>query len=49
MGYFIAFLIVFVISIIISVLWVNGINNMKKYYPDYTGDDFLNWQEKENK
>jgi hypothetical protein len=22
---------------------------MKRYYPDYTGDDFLNWQEKENK
>jgi hypothetical protein len=49
MDYFIAFLIVFVITIIISVLWVNGINNMSKYHPDYTGDDFLNWEEKENK
>jgi len=44
------YLTMFVITGIISYLWVKGIDNMKKNYPDYKGDDFLklNDNEKEN-
>jgi hypothetical protein len=44
------YLTMFVISGIISYLWVRGIDNMKKNHPDYKGDDFLklNDDEKEN-
>jgi hypothetical protein len=34
--------IISVVAGIISLLWVNGIDNMKKNHPDYKGDDFLN-------
>jgi hypothetical protein len=33
---------------IISILWVRGIDNMKKNYPDYKGEDFLNWDKDED-
>ena len=44
------YLTMFVISGIISYLWVRGIDNMKKNHPDYKGDDFLKLEddEKEN-
>jgi hypothetical protein len=44
------YLTMFVITGIISYLWVQGIDNMKKNNPDYKGDDFLklNDDEKEN-
>ena len=29
------------ITLLISILWVKGIDNMKKNHPDYKGDDFL--------
>lgn len=35
-------LLILVSSAILSVVWVNGIDYMKKNHPDYTGDDFLN-------
>lgn len=40
----------FVITAIISYLWVRGIDNMKEEHFDYKGDDFLNFEdnEKEN-
>jgi hypothetical protein len=28
---------------VISYLWANGIDKMKKECPDYKGEDFLNW------
>jgi len=33
----------FIMAAIISFFWVRGIDNMKKNYPDYKGEDFLNW------
>lgn len=44
------YLTMFVISAIISYLWVRGIDKMKDEHPDYKGDDFLNFKddEKEN-
>ena len=34
--------VISVVTGIISLLWVKGIDNMKKNYPDYKGEDFLN-------
>jgi hypothetical protein len=44
------YLTMFIISAIISYLWVRGIDKMKNEHPDYKGDDFLNFKddEKEN-
>jgi hypothetical protein len=46
---FIVFLIVFLVTIIISVIWVNGIDKMKRYHSDYKGEDFLDWNEETKK
>ena len=35
------------ISIIIGIRWVFGIDKMKKEYPDYKGEDFLELPGKE--
>lgn len=35
------YLFILIITGIISYLWVQGIDNMKKNYSDYKGDDFL--------
>lgn len=32
----------FILVVIISILWVRGIDKMKDKYPDYKGEDFLN-------
>ena len=40
----IVYLIIFVVSFIISYLWVQGIDKMKKEHSDYKGEDFLNWK-----
>lgn len=29
------------ISLIVGLLWVNGIDQMNEKYPDYKGEDFL--------
>ena len=39
-------LIVLSISSVISILWANGIDKMHKKYPNYRGEDFLNWDGK---
>ena len=39
--------IISVVVGIISLLWVNGIDNMKKNHPDYKGKDFLNFEDEE--
>jgi hypothetical protein len=41
----IAILISAIISVIVGILWVNGINNMKEKHPDYKGGDFLDWDD----
>ena len=38
---FVVFLVMFVITAIISWSWVRGIDYMKENHPDYKGDDFL--------
>ncbi len=38
--------IVLFISAIISYFWVRGIDYMQKHHPDYKGEDFLNWDGK---
>lgn len=35
--------IIFIVVAFISWRWVVGIDYMKKNHPDYTGDDWLNW------
>ena len=40
---FVVFLVMFVITAIISWSWVRGIDYMKENHPDYKGEDFLNW------
>jgi Na+/citrate or Na+/malate symporter len=34
-----------VVSVIVGILLVNGVNNMKEKHPDYKGEDFLNWDD----
>ena len=43
MEYVIAIGISFGLAAIIAFFWVRGIDNMQKNYPDYKGEDFLNW------
>jgi hypothetical protein len=45
MEYIVVFTFIIVVTGIISVLWVNGIDDMKKNHPDYKGEDFLNWDD----
>ncbi len=42
-------LIIFVIAIAASLawLWAGGIDYMKENHPDYKGEDFLNWDNKD--
>jgi hypothetical protein len=42
------FLLMFIVTAIISYLWVRGIDYMHKNHPDYKGDDFLNWDKDED-
>jgi hypothetical protein len=41
----IAIILPAIISVIVGILWVNGISNMKENHPDYKGEDFLNWDD----
>lgn len=41
-------LIVVVFILLISVVWVNGIDNMKEKHPDYKDEDWLNWDDNKN-
>ena len=45
MGYFLVFIIMFIVIGFISWRWVEGIDYMQKNHPDYKGEDFLNWGE----
>lgn len=35
-------IITLVISFVVSIIWVNGIDSMHRNHPDYDGKDFLN-------
>lgn len=37
------FFLMFIFALVISIAWVNAIDNMHKNHPDYKGEDFLNW------
>ena len=39
------YFIMFCFIVLISWLWVRGISNMKEKYPDYKGEDFLDWDD----
>jgi hypothetical protein len=41
-------IITLIVVIPISILWVRGIDNMKKNHPDYKGGDFLDWDDNKN-
>jgi hypothetical protein len=41
MGLGISIGVILIISICISVIWVNGINYMQENYPDYKGEDLF--------
>lgn len=38
---FVVFLVMFVVTAVISWFWVRGIDYMQKNHPDYKGEDFL--------
>jgi Na+/citrate or Na+/malate symporter len=38
-------IITFIVTVLIAIVWANGINKMKEQYPDYKGEDFLNWDD----
>lgn len=40
------FIVMFVFIAILSYAWVKGISNMKENHPDYKGEEFLNWDRK---
>jgi hypothetical protein len=46
MEYLVAFIISLLITTPIAILWVKGIDYMHKNHPDYKGEDFLNWDRK---
>jgi hypothetical protein len=35
------YLFLFGLSLVISIIWVKGIDNMKRNHSDYEGEDFL--------
>ena len=41
------YLVMFVITAIISYIWAQGIDKMSKEHPGYKGEDFLNFEEDE--
>jgi hypothetical protein len=36
------YLLEFIVVVVVSFLWVRGIDNMMKNHDDYKGEDFLN-------
>lgn len=42
---FIVFVIMGVVVALISLLWVKAIDDTMKNYPNYKGEDWLNWGE----
>lgn len=44
----IGIIITLIVTISITILWIKGIDNMKNKYPDYKGEDWLNWDDNKN-
>lgn len=42
---FIVFVIMGVVVALLSLLWVKAIDDTMKNYPNYKGEDWLNWGE----
>jgi hypothetical protein len=34
-----------IVVTLISYIWASGIDTMQKKYPEYKGEDFLNWDD----
>ena len=45
----ITIVVVSVVSIIVGILWVNGIDYMHKNHPDYKGEDLFDEDKKDEK
>ena len=41
----IGIIVTLIVVIPVAILWVRGIDNMKKNHPDYKGEDWLNWDD----
>jgi hypothetical protein len=39
------YLLEFVIVLVVSILWVRGIDRAITEHPDYKGEDFLDWDD----
>lgn len=39
----IAFIIILVLIVVAAIGWASGINKMQEEYPEYKGEDFLDW------
>jgi len=39
-------IIIVLVVVPVTILWVRGIDYMQKNHPDYKGEDFLNWDRK---
>lgn len=37
------YVIIVIITLVISYLFVSAVDKIKNDHPDYDGDDFLNW------
>ena len=48
MEYIVVFGVIIIVTAIISWRWVVGIDYMHKNHPDYKGEDFLNWDRKDD-
>ena len=45
-SYLIGFGFSIILASIVAFFWVRGIDYMKENHPDYKGEDFLNWDRK---
>ncbi len=44
----VAIVISFTIATIATLFWVDGVDKMEQNHPDYKGEDWLNWDEKDH-
>ena len=42
------YLVEAIITVIVSVLWIRGIDKMMDKHPDYKGEDFLDWKDEDD-
>ena len=35
----------FIVTLVVSILWVRSIDKMMTEHPDYKGEDFLDWDD----